>query len=173
MMYKHNVVPCSTSKYFKASKELLNQVQFQNTEATQITLSQVDETQVFTIIDISVKVVSCGEPVTLGTRQKQEVKVGDAMGCSPVQLWEQNIGLLAEGRSYKLKRFHIVEYENIKSIAICWEGSKVFPIEDLKNVVNPPIDAAVVEASCITLHKPKIAAIFKLETFFKCLKMWV
>ena len=53
---------------------------------------------------------------------------------------------------------------------MCWEGSKVLPIEDLKNVVNPPVDAAVVEASCITLHKPKIAAIFKLETFFKCLR---
>ena len=105
-------------KQNKAFKELLNQVQFQNTEATQITLSQVDETQVFTIIDISVKVVSCGEPVTLGTRQKQEVKVGDATGCGLVQLWEQNIGLLTEGRSYELKHIRIVEYENIKSIAM-------------------------------------------------------
>ena len=75
-----------------------------------------------------------------------------------------------EGRSYKLKHFHIVEYENFKSIAMCWEGSEVLPIEDFKNVISPPINAAVVEASCITLHKPKIAAVFKLETFFKCLR---
>ena len=123
----------------------------------------------FTIVDISVKVVNCGEPVALGTHQKQEVKVGDTTGCGLVQLWEQNISLLAEGRSYKLKHFRIVEYKNIKSIAMCWEGSKVLPIEDHKIVINPPINAAVVEASCITLHKPKIAAVFKLETFFDVL----
>ena len=122
----------------------MSEVEFQNTEATQITLSQVDEIQVFTIIDVHVKVVSCGEPVTLGTHQKQEIKVSDGTGYGLVQLWEQNIGLLDEGQSYELKRFHIVEYENVKSIAMCWEGSEVFPIEDLKNVVNPPVDAAVV-----------------------------
>lgn len=98
------------------------------------------------------------------------MKVSDATGCGLVQLWEQNIGLLDEGHNYKLKRFRIVEYENVKSIAMCWEGSEVLPIEYLKNVVNPPVDAAVVQGSCITLHKPKIAAIFKLETFFKCLR---
>ena len=110
----------------------------------------------FTIIDISVKVVSCGEPVTLGTHQKQEVKVINATGCSPVQLWDHNIGLLAEARSYELKRFRIVGYKNIKSIAMCWEGSEVLPFKGHKKVINPPVDAAVVEASCITLHKPKL-----------------
>ena len=100
--------------------------------------------------------MSCGEPVTLGTCQKQEVKVGDATGSGVVQLWEQNIGLLAEGRSYELKCFRIVEYENIKSIAMCWKGSKVLPIEDLKNVVDPPIDAAVVEATASLCTSQKL-----------------
>ncbi len=41
----------------------------------------------------------------------------------------------------------------------------------LQNVKKPPVNAAVAEeASCITLHNPKIAAVFKLETFFKCLR---
>ncbi len=69
------------------------------------------------------------------------------------------------------RRLRIVEYEDVKSIAMCWEGSETHPIEDLQNVKKPPVNAAVAEeASCITLHNPKIAAVFKLETFFKCLR---
>ena len=41
--------------------------------------------------------VSCGDPITLGTRQKQEVNVSYATGWVVVQLWEENIGLLVEG----------------------------------------------------------------------------
>ena len=137
------------------------------TEAIEITL---DEIEVYTIISVDVKVVSCGESITLGTRQKQEVKVSDATGWAVVQLWEENIGLLVEGRSYKLKHFHIVEYENVKSIAMCWEGSETLSIEGLENAVDPPVNAAVVEEDCITLQNPRIAAVYKLEAFFKCLR---
>lgn len=146
------------------------EIEFHSTEATKITLDQVNDTQVHTIIDVDVKVLSCGEPITLGTRQKQDIKVGDATGSALVQLWEQNIGLLVEQQSYQLKQFRIVEYENVKSIAMCWEGSEVKPIDHLQNVADPPVDATVVEPSCMTLYNPKVAAVFKLETFFKCLR---
>ena len=164
------MVKGATKIYPSPKKFDVSELEFQSTEATQITLSQVDETEAFKIIDVCVKVVSCSEPVTLGTRQKQEVQVSDATGCGVVQLWEQNIGLLSQGRSYKLQHFRIVEYENIKFIAMCWEGSEALPIEDLKCVVQSPVDAADVEATCTTLHKPKIAAVFKIDSFFKCLR---
>ena len=81
--------------------------------------------------------VSCGGPITLGTRQKQEVKVSDATGWAVVQVWEDNIGLLVEGHWYKLKRFRIVAYENVKSSATCWQGSETLSIEELENAVDP------------------------------------
>lgn len=83
-------------------------------------MSHVEETQVFTIINIRVKVVSCSEPVTFGTRQIQEVQVCDATGCGVLQLRKQNIGLLSEGRSYELKHFRIIEYDNVKFIVLRW-----------------------------------------------------
>ena len=39
-----------------------------------------------------------------------------------VPLWEENVGILVEGCSYKLKNFRIIGYENVKYIAMCWEG---------------------------------------------------
>ena len=68
----------------------LSSLEFQKTEVTQITLSQVDESEVFTIVDVRVKVVSCGESVTIGTRHKQEVQVADATERGIVELWEKN-----------------------------------------------------------------------------------
>ena len=145
-------------------------VEFNNTEATRITLDQVEQKRAYTITNIDVKVISCGEPLTLGTRQKQEVKVSDGTGSAVVQLWEENIGLLEEGRSYQLTNFRIIEYENVKYIiAMCWEGSEATLIEDLEGVVTS-VDPAVTKAECTILKQPKIAAVFKLETFFKCLQ---
>ena len=40
------------------------------------------------------------------------------------------------------------------------------PIEELQHVINPPDEPAVVEASCFTLVKPRIGAVF----IFKCLR---
>ena len=46
------------------------------------------------MISLDVNVINCGEPITLGTRQKQELSVSDATGLATVQLWENNIGIL-------------------------------------------------------------------------------
>ena len=89
----------------------VSELEFQSTEATQITLSQVDETQAFTIIDVCVKVMSCSELVTLGTRD-------GAINC--------NISALLNTRT--------------RLIAMCWKGSEALPIEDLKCVIQSAVD---------------------------------
>ena len=38
--------------------------------------------------------------------------VSNATGLATVQLTENNIGILDEGQTYKLKNFRVVEYEN-------------------------------------------------------------
>ena len=38
------------------------------------------------MINADVNVINCGEPITLGTRQKQEVTVSDATGLATVQI---------------------------------------------------------------------------------------
>ena len=154
---------CPSEKKFDVSK-----MEFQQTEAVEITLNKVDETEPFTMLSVDVNVINCGEPITLGTRQKQEVTVSDATGLATVQLWENNIGMVEEGKSYKLKNFRVVEYENVKYIAMCWSGSEIQSIEPVESAVDG--NAGGAEENCTTLCNPRIAAVFKLENFFKCLR---
>lgn len=139
-------------------------MEFQQTEAVEITLNKLDETEPFTMITVNVNAINCDEPITLGTRQKQEVTVSDATGLGTVQLRENNIGMLDEGKSYKLKNFRVVEYEYI---AMCWSRSEIQSIEPVESAVD---SVGVAEENCITLCNPRIAAVFKLENFFKCLR---
>ena len=76
---------------------------------------------------------------------------------------------MEQGHSYRLTNFRIIEYENIKYIVMCWEGSKVDRIEQLEGVVTA-VDPPAIEPECTTLMEPKIVAVFKLETFFTCLR---
>ena len=51
-------------------------------------------------------------------------------------LWEENIGLLKGGCSYKLKQFRVIEHENVKST--CWEGSEANLLKNWKKLhANP------------------------------------
>ena len=56
-------------------------------------------------------------------------------------------------------------------VAMCWEGSEVNHIEQLEGIVTSgSVDPLSMKAECTILNEPKIAAVFKLETFFKCLR---
>ena len=44
-------------------------------------------------------------------------------------------------------------------------------VVQLQNTVNSPqVNVAGVEEDCITLQNPSVAAVYKLEAFFKCLR---
>lgn len=69
-------------------------MEFQDLQGTKITLNELNDIEPLTRISVIVKAVSSEEPITLGTRQKQEIKVCDSTGLATVQLWEENIGIL-------------------------------------------------------------------------------
>ena len=54
---------------------------------------------------------------------------------------------------------------------MCWEGSEVLPIEKLSNTVNLPEHQMQSYADkVVTLVNPTIATVYKVETFYKCLR---
>ena len=71
-------------------------IEFQAAEAVTITVREVNEIEPLTIVSILLKVVRCEEPITLGTKQKQDIRVCDSTGQGVVQKWEQNIGMLKD-----------------------------------------------------------------------------
>ena len=77
--------------------------------------------------------------------------------------------MLKDGRSYQLTNFRIVEYEEQKYLGMCWDGSIVNEVEDLPNAIDIPVPAEDDLMECI-MEAPVIAAVYKLETTFKCLR---
>ena len=51
----------------------------------------MQETEALTLINVDVKIVKCEQPVTLGTRQRQEVKVCDRTEWGVVQLVQNGV----------------------------------------------------------------------------------
>ena len=84
-------------------------------------------------------------------------------------MWEQNIGMLKDGRCYQLTNFCIVEYEEQKYLGMCWDGSIVNEVEDLPNVIDIPVQGEG-DLMEYVIEAPVIAAVYKLETTFKCLR---
>ena len=147
----------------------VSDMEFQDLQGTKITLSELNDIEPLTRISVIVKAVSSEEPITLGTRQKQEIKVCDSTGLATVQLWEENIGILQQGRSYQLDGFRVIEYENEKYITMCWDGSEVKETEELKDVIDLPA-APVPNHAESTIKNARIAAVYKLEKVVKCLR---
>lgn len=154
---------CASSQEFDTTG-----IEFQAAETITITLKEVSEIEPLTIVSILVKIARCEEPITLGTKQKQDILVCDSTGQGVVQLWEQSIGMLKAGRSYQLTNFRIVEYKEERYIGMCWDGSLVNEIDDLTDAID--ISVAEVDRMECVMEAPVIAAVYKLETTFKCLR---
>lgn len=52
---------------------------------------------------------------------------------------------------------------------MCWEGSEFKEIEEMENMVDLPADQAI-DVEPVVLKSLKIAAVYSLENFYKCLR---
>ena len=106
----------------------------------------------------------CEQPVYLGSKRKQNIVVNDRSASCSVQLWEENIGLLEEGKSYCLDALWIGEYNSTKYLAFSREGSKVTPAEKAIEAVEP----IMCDGRVFDVDNSKITAVYKLESFKSC-----
>lgn len=64
----------------------------------------------------------------------QEVKVGDASGTSKLTLWENEIGLMKKGESYRISTAAVKEYNGEKYLSTLKDSTCIIPIEDIGDV---------------------------------------
>ena len=80
---------------------------------------------------------------------------------------KQNAASMANKRALETPSETVCrQKQNAASMA---KKRKVDRIEQLEGIVTA-VDPPAIEPECTTLMEPKIAAVFKLETFFKCLR---
>ena len=77
------------------------------------------------------------------SKRIQRVLIADSSSLLWLALWEDNIGQLAEGKSYNLNGMRVKEYMNEKSLSATY-GSSIDEIDDIGDVKE---DAAEVDKS--------------------------
>ena len=108
----------------------------------------------------------CEKPVHIGSKRKQNILVSDASGSCSVQLWEEHIAALEEGKTYHLEGFRIGEYNGVKYLAFSREGSKVILSKKAIEAVEPIIS----DGKIVDIEEPKIIAVYRLESLKSCFR---
>ena len=54
--------------------------------------------------------------------RKQDCVVGDVLGSGRVVLWEEDVGKLAEGKSYRLQRATVSMFDSMKYLSVGVNG---------------------------------------------------
>ena len=83
-------------------------------------------------------------------------------------LWLPRVSLLV--KSYILKAFRVAEYDDVKYLTTSREISEVLPTQDITDAVEPSPTQTTTDSNLITIDNPKLAAVYKLETFKMCIR---
>lgn len=139
----------------------------------QISLSEVETAQVYERVAAMVKVLKVNDPVLAGDKSKQDVYVADhSTANAVVQLWEEDIGIMAEGTSYQLSGFLVREYASKRYLSRARNNSAITEIEDIGDVMDPePEDmAAVAVSESEVLYGAEVVGVPKIESHKVCLR---
>ena len=120
-------------------------------DTTIITLNQLPVLTKFQTVTVSVKVLKAKERTEVKCGLwKQDVTVSDPSGTACLTLWQYDIGILDEGKSYKLHDVRVHSFCNTNYLSPPKTGFSFSPIEDTGEDADAPehqrnvIDNAVV-----------------------------
>ena len=153
----------SDSSINKSQKEIeVADIDFEDNSPEEITLDALQSKFIFAKVTVNVKVHKASDPEMVRTgKQKQEVSIADQTGSAKVTLWEEQVGSLTEGISYKLESFIVKEWGGIKHLSFGGE-SKITSIDDIEFVKICNTDKKITDVA--------IMAVAQLECYKACLR---
>ena len=126
-------------------------------EEEPILLKELESKEEYEKVSVNIKVL---DPTTVPTGKK-----ADSSTSSKCTLWEDDIGSLAVGSSYLLKKFHVCEYASKKFISKAREESEIFAIYDIGVTASSNEDPQPAE-----IHSALIVGVPQLDTYKSCLR---
>lgn len=170
--YSMEILLKNTTIITESSKDIDTSQEDPDDSPTAITLLQLSDIQLFQKITTSAKVIQVSDTITVtGGKKKQEVTIADDTSTAKVTLWEQYIGILQDGKSYKLNNFVVREYKNIKFLSMPREGSTITEIEDIGDVEEVPLDSDGEERQQLKqLSNAQIIGVPHLDMYKACMR---
>ena len=97
-----------------------------------IQLSELEEIPEFTRVTVEVKVEQTDDPMEVaGAKNKQDLWVGDKSGTTRVTLWEDEIGKMEKGKSYRLIGMFPREFKGKKYLSTSRQNTTIEEIDDI------------------------------------------
>lgn len=135
------------------------------TDSSITKLSQLQHLEIFSKLNVKVKVVTIDETTLVGEadRKKQDVIIADDSHEAKLTLWEDQVDSVSLGRSYLLSQYVVRIYQGEKYISR-GENSQFEPIEDIGLV------AYTLQNQYLTLYHVTILGVPELDCYKVCMK---
>ena len=154
----------SSSQIRESPRKIDVQSLLVETEALNITLDTLQQRELFQKVTADIKVYEVKDPVTISNKSMQDVLIADKSSTARVTLWEENVGIMQQGRSYTLKNFVVRVFQSVKYLTMGGEGAELIPIKDIGAVAlqsdssDPDCEAVLHHVSIVVLHLDTVRA---------------
>lgn len=133
-----------------------------------ITLSCVSKMKQYSKVTVKCKVLKVNPEVIVGTgKRKQEVYIADHTGSTIVTLWERDVGILEEGKSYKLSKVIVQTYNNTNGLSFA-VSAVATAVEDIEVDVDQSFLVQPIEMSTV-VENVEVASVSTISRMYACL----
>ena len=129
-----------------------------------INLEELRQLSNFQNVSVKIKVTDVHDVVKVKDLTKQEYSTADATSTSTIVVWEDNVGILSEGCSYKLSGLIVRTFRNEKYLSVPRDNFTITEIDDIGEVSVP----AVANASNEHVTQAVVKGIKHLDVFRAC-----
>ena len=132
---------------------------------SEITLDELYNKNTFDRISVDAKAVRVGEPVMVsGGIKKQDVTIADSKSAAKVTLWQNDIGRMLEGKSYRLSNVVVRCYQSTKYLSMPKEGGLIIECDDLGDVVESDV-----AEDFDTIEGAEVVGVLRLDSYPACI----
>ena len=137
-------------------------------ETKTVTIDALPTLPQYEKISVDVKVLHLynTEEVGADKKVKREVCIADHTAATRVVLWEQHVNALEEGKCYKLKNFHVKEFQLKKHLSMPKSDFEITEIDNIENTVTQPPD----DEEHTVIKDVQIIGVHQLDSYKTCLQ---
>ena len=105
-----------------------------------------------------------------GGKHKQDVVIGDSSGSTKLTLWEEEIGKVVEGKSYRFTAMMVREFKGKKFLSTSKVDSIISEIEDIGEIILDEEESEIDDDELIKVHNVKVIGVNRLTVYTACIK---
>ena len=143
----HLEIVLKSSSQVEVSEADFHVTNLKTVGSSEIQLCDLDKQDEYTRVTFSAQVAKVSEPCSVGAgKTKQEVLLCDASGSATLTLWEDDVNMLTENKSYQMNQLVVRSFLGKNHLSMPPSGATIDEIEDLEEVKTPSTSSIAEES---------------------------